>query len=293
MLDDRPGEEKALETKSLGTSDNLRRQENIDEALSRYSDVVSLQAAADHSIPLFYQLARILRNFVLDNSLAPGDRIPSQEAICSAFEVSRPTAVKAVQELVSEGWVAPVRGKGTFITDVPSVQLALLSNTLSPAEELGDAPLTTRVVSRKTGVQMPHIAGLLGIEERARLVFFRRLRILKGRPLFVGDSYLPEGRFPGLGESELVGGSLYRTLTERYGCPIVRSDRWVEAGMSADSAIATLLGMPLLAPLLIMSGITVTTDDEPIEHIRCHFQDGVSLKSSVRPRSAGGQLPGK
>ena len=281
-----------METKAVRASGKQKRQKNVDESLARYSENVGLQAPADQSIPLFYQLARILRNFVLDHQLAPGDRIPSQEAICTAFQVSRPTAVKAVQELVSEGWASPVRGKGTFLTDVPSVQLALLGNTLSPAEELGGASLITRVVSRREGVVMPHIAGLLGIKESTKLIFLRRLRILKGRPLFVGDSYLPEERFPGLAQADLVDGSLYKTLSVRYDCPVVRSDRRVEAGTSADSSISTLLEMPLLAPVLVMSGITVTTDEEAIEHLRCYFQDGVSLKSSVRPRSASSNPAG-
>ena len=101
------------------------------------------------------------------------------------------------------------------------------------------------------------------------------------------DSILPADRFPGLGESPFVDGSLYATLKQEYACPILRSERSVEAAEVVDREVSDLLQVPLLSPALLLTGVAFTTADVPIEYISSYLKEGVSLKSRVQRVASG------
>ncbi|MFC8985194.1 GntR family transcriptional regulator [Streptomyces sp. NPDC057115] len=69
--------------------------------------------------PLYEQIARILEERITDGTYQPRRRIPSEAQIVDEFGVSRPTARAAVQLLVDRGLVHTVRGKGSFVVDLP------------------------------------------------------------------------------------------------------------------------------------------------------------------------------
>ena len=48
------------------------------------------------------------------------------------------------------------------------------------------------------------IAEKLGVDVGDGVLYVRRLSLADGRPVFVGDSYLPVGRFPGLRDADFA-----------------------------------------------------------------------------------------
>jgi GntR family transcriptional regulator len=69
------------------------------------------------SVPVYQQLAGILRGDIESGRLRPGRPLPSYIQLMQEYEVARGTAAKAVQVLVSEGLVRIVPGKGAFVID--------------------------------------------------------------------------------------------------------------------------------------------------------------------------------
>lgn len=65
-------------------------------------------------MPLYMQLASILRAQIASGELAPNRPIPSERTLCERYEVSRGTAAKAVRLLRDEGLVRLRFGRGTF-----------------------------------------------------------------------------------------------------------------------------------------------------------------------------------
>ncbi|HZB33794.1 MAG TPA: GntR family transcriptional regulator [Streptosporangiaceae bacterium] len=59
-------------------------------------------------------LARHLRAQVLQGTFANGRQLPTEAELAAEFQVSRQTVRRAFQELVADGMVYRVRGKGTF-----------------------------------------------------------------------------------------------------------------------------------------------------------------------------------
>lgn len=66
----------------------------------------------------YQRLAGSLREAITRGDFADGKRLPTEVELSSAHGLSRQTVRRALQELVSEGLVYRVRGRGTFATGV-------------------------------------------------------------------------------------------------------------------------------------------------------------------------------
>ena len=62
-------------------------------------------------------VASELESRILEGSLAPGDRLPSERTLALEMGVSRPSLREAMQKLVSKGLLTTRHGGGTFVTD--------------------------------------------------------------------------------------------------------------------------------------------------------------------------------
>lgn len=267
----------------------MRRMPGRDEddaAFESFAANVRPQLLTESSIPLYNQLGRALRRFIEQAELEPGDRFPAEEMIAARFGVSRPTANRAVQELISHGWLERERGRGTFVRNQPIVDLTLLSENLSFTEQFPrDAVLHTEFIERKVLKPERRIAQALALPPEAPILYLRRLRFVNEAPVMVCDSYLPADRFSDLDRKVFIRGSLYATLEGKYGFTIERSERRVEAEEVVDQAIAELLQVPVFSPILLLSGLTfVEGEERPIELMTAYVRERVAFRSTVRRR---------
>jgi len=257
--------------------------QEIENLLQEYAARETSLLVQDSSIPLYYQLYRLLKRFIELAALREGDRFPSEELISAAFGVSRPTANRAVQVLVDQKWLGRERGRGAFVQDQTFVGLALLSENLSLAQQFPpDAELVTTSVSHDVVRNHPHTAEILRLPPDAELLYMRRLRQVDGQPAMVCDSYLPAHRFPDFRKSTMVRGSLYATLEEVYGYVIERSERRLVAQELVEQQVAELLAVPPFSPILYFTGLTfVVGENDPIEYMRAYVRECVAFTNTV------------
>ena len=67
------------------------------------------------SKPLHQQLYEELRQAILTGKLTPGERIPSTRSLARFLAISRFTVTTSYEQLLSEGYLETVTGRGTFI----------------------------------------------------------------------------------------------------------------------------------------------------------------------------------
>ena len=80
-----------------------------------------------------------LEKRILEGSLKPGDRLPSERDFAAALGVSRPTLREAIQKLISKGLLTTRHGGGTIVTD------RLEAHFVDPWQEmLSDHPMLHR-----------------------------------------------------------------------------------------------------------------------------------------------------
>ena len=76
-------------------------------------------AFVDSSVPLYYQLANILRENIMSGRYAIGHKLPTEAELVKQYSVSRATVRGALQSLKDEGLIRREAGRGTFVSSLP------------------------------------------------------------------------------------------------------------------------------------------------------------------------------
>lgn len=75
---------------------------------------------------LYIQLTRIFLSEIASGKWGLAQKIPSEDELCRRYNVSKITVRQAINNLVSDGYLIKLQGKGTFVTSVqPVVGLAM------------------------------------------------------------------------------------------------------------------------------------------------------------------------
>jgi GntR family transcriptional regulator len=207
-----------------------------------------------------------LRAQIDSGKLESGGVLPSEPALAEQYGVTRMTVRHAVDRLVNEHMVIRRRGVGTFVTEPrPTYRRVNRLGSLQVEIGQGDVDVTTVVRVQETASPTPDVRRALSLSPRQRAVHILRVRVVDGEPAAVQDSWLPHDVAPGLAGAELVGGSLYRTLGERYGVELDWAEQKVSA-VAADGEWAGWLGVEAGTPLI---GITRWTYAKGRHLIEC------------------------
>jgi GntR family transcriptional regulator/MocR family aminotransferase len=75
--------------------------------------VIDIDRAA--ALPPFLQIARTLSADIQRGRLRPGDRLPGSRRLAASLRVHRNTVLAALAELMAEGWLDTMPGRGTFV----------------------------------------------------------------------------------------------------------------------------------------------------------------------------------
>jgi GntR family transcriptional regulator len=212
-------------------------------------------------VPKHVQLRAILLDLA-ENHLAPDAPIPSERELMARFGVSRATVRASVGQLVAEGRLCRIHGKGTFVgRERVETQLHLASFT-EDMRRRGLDPAT--LVRSVTEVEAPvAVRAALGLAEGDAVWRTERLRLAGGVPMALEVGWYPAALLPGLVTHDLTG-SLYAVLRTRYGWGIDRGDQVVWAEV-ADRSNAALLDVPAGAPVMVFRR-TSSAGGIPVEH---------------------------
>src|SRR3954471_13942573 len=68
-------------------------------------------------IPIYYQLEGYIKELIENGELQPGDVLPPEREYAEKYQISRMTVRQAFTQLVNEGYLYRLQGKGTFIAE--------------------------------------------------------------------------------------------------------------------------------------------------------------------------------
>lgn len=221
----------------------------------------------DGAVPKHEQLRTILID-VATRELAPGDMLPSERQLCLDHSVSRITVRAAIGQLVSEGLLVRVHGKGTFVAERTVRSRLHLASFAEDMRRMGLEP-TTVLLSVERTAPPARTAELFASRVGPEALHVRRLRVAGGSPMGVDDAWYNAELAPGLDEFDLTR-SIYRTLTEHYGRRPDRAEQTVGA-IGADQEIAALLGVAPAHPIFVFDRVT-HSGDRVIEHAQSWYR---------------------
>jgi GntR family transcriptional regulator/MocR family aminotransferase len=75
-----------------------------------------IEVDRDAALPPFLQIARSLAADIQRGRLRPGGRLPGSRRLAASLHVHRNTILAALSELMAEGWIETMPGRGTFVS---------------------------------------------------------------------------------------------------------------------------------------------------------------------------------
>jgi GntR family transcriptional regulator, transcriptional repressor for pyruvate dehydrogenase complex len=97
--------------RQAGTGATVQQQKVVNELAKR---IKGIKAIKHHTVT--DQVISQLKELILHGSLLPGDKMPSELEMCTAFSVGRTTVREALKVLEAMGFVERSR-RGTFVAD--------------------------------------------------------------------------------------------------------------------------------------------------------------------------------
>lgn len=86
--------------------------------------------------PLYRRLCDALRNAILCGRLKPGQIMPSTRQLAETLAISRVTAIRAYEELLSQGYLETTMGTGTYVSrTVPAHPSEFANRVLSESQQ--------------------------------------------------------------------------------------------------------------------------------------------------------------
>jgi GntR family transcriptional regulator len=220
---------------------------------------------------LYNHLKLHLKEAIQAGEYRPGDQVPSEHELMIQFNVSRATARKAISDLVLEGWLYRVQGRGTFVAKPKFPQtLSRLTSFTEDMRLLGLIP-GARLLSSQVEEASQEVSERLSLSPGELVIRVERLRLANDKPMALNISVLPYRLVPGLEHEDLEQNSLYQTLEDRYNLVLSRAEETLETSL-ADSEIAELLEIPVGAPLLFVDGVVFLKNGVPIEWVRIWYR---------------------
>ncbi|MDQ0819572.1 GntR family transcriptional regulator [Arthrobacter sp. V4I6] len=192
-------------------------------------------------------------------TLRPGDALLGERQLEEQFGVSRITVRRAISDLVQEGALVRIKGKGTFVSHGRVRSTLHLASFNEDMRAAGFEP-GTRVITARTAVPPGPAAEHLQLAPGREAYQISRLRLANGTPVSVDESWLPPRLLPGLLSEDLTG-SLYRVLAA-FGHPVQHVEQTVEAA-AAPEVTAALLDIAPGAPVLLFHRRSFTGPDDP------------------------------
>lgn len=197
-------------------------------------------------MPLYLQLAAVLKRRIACGEWPPGRQIPTLEELTQQFGVARVTARQAVGTLEQEGLIWRKQGKGTFVADGVSSQrwLTLESDWSSLVRIIEGTE--TRLLDAMETVGRPRLQPTEGTPAPA-YQYLRRLHSRDGAPYAVIDIYLDRRvyrRAPKVFRTKMV----LPVLETLSGIHIAGAHQTLTIG-TADIETAELLEVPISAPV--------------------------------------------
>lgn len=265
-----------------------------------FSPLADPGSIMNDALPLtkYHQIYLVLHEQLRDGRFAQG--MPAEVVLAQQFGVGRVTVRRALDQLVNEGLIVRVAGRGTRPTPgQASPPLDPLYQTRQPRPTRLTGLMENIVAaSRRTTVKVLEwrsleasqaVACALQIPVGTKVRRAIRRRSTQEGPLSYITAYVPEALCLGFGRTELARKPILQLL-EESGVELGRAQQTVSA-RQADAVVASELGVAIGTALLAVRRLVYDAQDKPIQWLhglyrpdRYEYQMEVSQVGSIGAR---------
>ena len=222
-------------------------------------------------IPLYYQVASVIRQDIYNGVYTSGDKLPAEEELARKFEVSRATLREALGQLVQAGELVRRHGLGTFVT---AKERGRYSHALhGDLDSLVHAASANAHVAKQVevahNVELPkQVAEQLNLAAGCGTLI-SRLMTSGDSPFAYHRNYLPPALGKTITKRTLASVGVMRAIADAGREPW-RAVQAIRA-QAADPELGTRLGVGPSGPLMATERVLYDRDDEPLEVVHSWY----------------------
>lgn len=186
------------------------------------------------------QAREFILDYITENRLQPGDRLPAEREICERWKLNRCTLRTAISKLTAEGVLVSRRGSGTMLSQPRFIRDLQDLRSFSETARRQNRTQSVKVLSFTRMECDKHLAKQFDLMLGARLYKIVRLRCVDGAPVLIETAYLEEAPFPGLLDFDLEKESLFAVLEGSYGVELTNGEEQVSVTYASDEEAEAL-----------------------------------------------------
>ncbi|MEN8229555.1 MAG: GntR family transcriptional regulator [Bacteroidota bacterium] len=199
--------------------------------------------------PQYRKLYEKLRSLIEDGTYKRGDLLPSENELCAAHHLTRPTVRNALDMLVNDGFIIRHQGKGSIVQGQPKgIGILSLSGTTSA---IGQDNLTTRIIVKPNIRSWEQAFGYEITEKQKSMgcIYLERLRLINEIPVFYDITMIPNLNLPRLTSRTFEDRSLFEILRKHYQIQVKGGEQKILA-ITADQRIQEHFNVKKNHPIL-------------------------------------------
>jgi DNA-binding GntR family transcriptional regulator len=222
--------------------------------------------------PAYLAVAEDLRAAIRTGRHGESGRLPTEAELAKKYGLSRQTIRRAYRDLVTEGIVTRVRGRGTFPVAPATLRTGWNIRSFGSIEDLLSLSLDTEleVIDPMHLVVDPGTAALLGLQldDVYEMSWIRRR---EGLPICHTTAAVPPAIADGLRDTQLLwrGGATSPTtviaLVERVAGGILTGAKQTITAVALPESIADLVGGSAEEPALCVERLYFAGDGRPVQ----------------------------
>lgn len=199
--------------------------------------------------PSYRRLYEKLRKLMEDGTYKRGDLLPSENELCAAHHLTRPTVRKALDMLVNDGFILRHQGLGSIVQGQPKgIGILSLTGTTSA---IGEDILTTRIIVKPKILNWEQAFGFEISEKEKSMgcIYMERLRLINDRPVFYDITMIPNLNLPRFTSRTFENRSLFEILRKHYQLEVKGGEQKIQA-ITADERIQEHFAVKKNHPIL-------------------------------------------
>lgn len=214
---------------------------------------------------LYLQLTRILLNQIRSGQWENGCQIPIEEELCLEYGVSKITVRQAIKNLVGEGYLKKIQGKGTFVTEIDQSSSFAMKTRFTEDMFGKEVQAKREVVVRD--VQTAESTARAYLKTHEDIYRIVSQRVVEDEPISMDESYIPVSMLPDAPDLDFADRSLLSMLQERGTQKIFKIVQTVEIAPLLGEHAQTL-GVKAGAPGLVIHRLFFGSDETPVAYTR-------------------------
>ncbi|HMK48747.1 MAG TPA: GntR family transcriptional regulator [Thermodesulfovibrionales bacterium] len=208
---------------------------------------------------LYVQIYSIFLEKIENGEWPAGGQIPAEDELCKIYDVSKVTVREAIQELVREGYLRRLQGKGTFVM-MSEPQSGIVMRTRLSEDIFGEEVKAEKEILER---------GFLGVAEDIRKILVNEGEIyyilckkIVNEESYREEFFIPQSILPDIESDDLTLGSLYDLIEDKGSKKIFKVIQTVEATKIAGDAPApsgrdTVWGLLVSRTIFSSEGIPI------------------------------------